>query len=208
MSFKDKAPICKLCEKKIILLPESCFFCAEPTINNTNICSSCVYKSSNIRKILIFYEYCEPLKTILTDFKFQHGYDLANYLAHLIINKLPADAKQTQCLIPVPLHRKKHGLRGYHQTLLLAKQLSKQLKIPVSTAYCKKTVHTASQSQLSREQRHHNLTNAFSFSLPPYQKITIIDDIMTTGATIQTIASGFQALGVEHIDVWCLAKTL
>jgi ComF family protein len=209
MSFKNNAPICERCEKKIKKLEALCFFCSEPTLGlEEKICISCQYQASNIHRIYVFYEYCEPIKTLITDFKFHHGYDLLNYLTDIFITNLPKDALQTQCLIPVPLHRKKQQIRGYHQTYLLAKQLGKKLSIPVNMNYCKKIKHTASQSQLTRLERSHNLDDAFVVSKPSFNKITIVDDIITTGATVQTLAKAFQALGVEHIDIWCLAKSI
>jgi ComF family protein len=209
LKYKKRTPICPECEKKIPSLPTLCFFCSEPTLDaSSQLCLQCQYQASNIRRIFVFYEYAEPLRTLITDFKFHHHYSLLNYLSELFLSQLPEDAKQTECLIPIPLHRKKHAKRGYHQTYLLAKSLGKRLSIPVSLKYCKKIIETASQSQLNRQDRQHNLKNAFKFSKPNFEKITLIDDIITTGATIQTIAQGFQELGVEHIDVWCLAKSI
>lgn len=209
MSFLGHAPICQGCEKKIKPLYRLCFFCSEPTIEeDADICLQCQYLGSNIRRIYVFDEYSEPLKTLITDFKFQNGFDLLNYLGERLIHHLPKEALQTQCLIPVPLHRKKHRLRGYHQTQLLAKYLHHRLQIPMSTKFCKKIKNTPAQSQLKFIERQKNLDHAFDFQKPPYQKITLIDDIITTGSTLKTIAQGFQALGVEQIDCWCLAKAL
>lgn len=209
MPFSQNTPICDLCEKKIKSLQHLCFFCSEPTIEeDTQICQTCLYEASNIRRIFVFYEYCDPIKTIITDFKFKHGYDLLTYLSQSFLKHLPDDALQTECLIPVPLHRKKQISRGYHQTQLLADFFSKKLNIPTSKKFCKKIKNTPPQSQLNFIERQKNLQAAFYFQKPPYQKITLIDDIITTGSTLKTIAQGFQALGVEQIDCWCLAKAI
>lgn len=209
MPFFASTPICDLCEKKLIPLQHLCFFCSEPTIEeDSQICQACLYQASNIRRIYVFYEYAEPMKTLITDFKFKHGYDLLSYLGKHLLKKLPPDALQTECLIPVPLHRKKKISRGYHQTQLLTQYLSKKLHIPMSTKFCQKIKNTPAQSQLNFLERQENLKAAFHFQKPPYQKITLIDDIITTGATLKTMAQGFQALGVEQIDCWCLAKAL
>ena len=209
MSFSGHAPICDACEKKLKPLDGLCFFCSEPTLEaDAEICLACQYLGSHIRRIFVFDEYSEPLKTLITDFKFKHGFDLLSYLGERLIHHLPKEALQTQCLIPVPLHRKKHRMRGYHQTQLLARYLHQRLQIPMSTTYCKKIKNTPAQSQLHLLERQTNLENAFYFQKPPYQKITLIDDIITTGATLKTIAQGFQAQGVEQIDCWCLAKAL
>lgn len=207
MFFKKNTPICARCEKKIKPLDGLCFFCSEPCLEkNCRICLSCQYQASNIRKIFVFFEYIDPVRALISDFKFQHGYDLVDYLTDIFIKHLPDDAKNTECLIPVPLHKKKHAQRGYHHTYLLAKTLGKKLSIPVKLDYCKKIKHTAAQSQLKHQERQQNLNDAFFFKKPPFQKITLIDDIITTGATIKTIAQGLQGIGVENIDAWCLAK--
>lgn len=209
MPFTRHTPMCDLCEKKLNILNHLCLFCTEPILeNDKEFCLTCQYQVSDIRKIYVFFEYVKPLKNLITDFKFKHGYDLLPYLGDLLLEQLPPDALETECLIPVPLHRKKQNSRGYHQTYLLTGYLSKKLNVPMSMQFCQKIKNTAAQSKLNAAERQNNLNDAFIFKKPPYQKITLIDDIITTGSTLKTLAKGFQNLGIEHIDAWCLAKSL
>jgi len=205
MQFKHDTPICGACESFIPRLKNACMSCAEPSTQT--FCGSCRHQGSILHRMYVFYPYEQPLKQLIGQFKFNQSLDLNHYLAQLMLKYLPIEALHTQCLIPIPMHPKKLRQRGFHQTILLAKQLSKLTGIPYRTRLCKKIINTAAQSSLDREQRKHNLSQAFSCQPVDYQHITLIDDVTTTGSTINTVASLFQQQGVSKIDAWILCKS-
>lgn len=204
MDYRGKCPLCIPCTKRLIPLNQACITCGEWT--RFESCDTCTVQGTDIHRLYVPWTYSEPLKTLIHHFKFLEHYYLKDYLADLIISRLPASALQTECFIPIPLHPQKLKARGFHQTLLLAKTLSKRLKIPVSMAYCQKIKDTPAQMSLNRDERLFNLQGAFRCSQLPYQHITLIDDITTTGSTLKNIAYLFQQQEVPLIDAWAIAK--
>lgn len=204
MRFNADVPLCHRCQQQLIRLEKACITCGEST--SFSSCDACALNGTDIHRLYVHWTYSEPLKTLIHRFKFQQDLHLRHYLAHLMAAHLPPQALDTECLIPVPLHTQKLKSRGFHQTLLLAKTLSKNLKIPVSAGYCKKIKDTLPQMQLNRDERLFNLQNTFECRRPPYQHITLIDDITTTGSTLKQMAQQFQQLGVNCIDAWTIAK--
>ena len=205
MQFKDPTPLCKACELLIPRLKNTCMSCAEPSTHS--FCGRCRQHGSVIHRLYVFYPYQQPLTQLIKQFKFGQSLDLNRYLAQLLLNHLPTEALKTQCLIPIPMHPQKLRQRGFHQTALLTKQLSKKTGIPYQLNLCKKTINTVSQSSLTRLQRKSNLEHAFTCQPIQYQHITLIDDVITTGSTLQTLANLFQQQGVLKIDAWVLCKS-
>jgi ComF family protein len=106
-----------------------------------------------------------------------------------------------QEIIPVPLHKKRYKKRGYNQAELIARELSKQLSIPLDTKTVFRVKHTRPQKELNDVQRNQNLEDAFfvSPSAPKRKCVLIVDDIYTTGSTIHHIAQGLKKAGVDKV---------
>ena len=207
LSFKAPLALCDRCLAMLKPLANPCWICAEPQSDSFSAyCLDCKKIDSNIHRLYAFYQYAYPLNRLIHYFKFKHHYGLKHTLTHLFLDKLPPEALDSECLIPVPLHPRKLGKRGYHQTLMLCKAFAAKTGIPYHFNYCQKNTNTVSQVKLDRATRQENLYQAFDFQPPPFKHITIVDDITTTGATIHAIAMGFQKIGVDKIDIWCLAK--
>lgn len=111
-----------------------------------------------------------------------------------------------QVLIPVPLHAKRLRKRGFNQAWLIANEIYKQLNIPIVTNAVERVVDTRSQAGLTGKQRRHNLLSAFRLADDlPYQRVALIDDVVTTGTTAKEIASLLEKRHI-HVQVWCLAR--
>jgi ComF family protein len=109
--------------------------------------------------------------------------------------------------MPVPLHWRREWQRGYNQSLLIAQPLSKWLNIPLDSTSLQRLRHTPPQHELSGAKRRRNLKNAFHYSPAlPYRKIALVDDVVTTGSTMNTISQLLHQHGVEEVQVWCLAR--
>lgn len=113
-----------------------------------------------------------------------------------LLKELDADA-----LIPVPIHKKRKNQRGYNQASIFAKELSKHIGVPVIDNYVMRQKNTIALKKLSANERKRNLKNAFIISTNgvKLKTIIIIDDIYTTGATIDGIAEKCREAGVEKI---------
>ncbi len=199
--------LCSACHEWLQPTAFSCDICATPLPPSQFLtCGSCIRKKPNFDYVIAPYPFEEPLRTLLHEFKYRQGLYLNSYLAKLIMQHLPPAALQTQCLIPVPIHRKKLIERGFNQAAELTKYLGKTLGIPYQLDACQKIIHTLPQAGLNATQRKRNLTQAFAAEALPFQHITLIDDLLTTGSTVNELAKIFKRQGVARVDVWCCAR--
>ena len=121
------------------------------------------------------------------------------------------DDRWPEVMLPVPLHRKRLRERGYDQTLLLTKALKKQLTtkdLEVDQELIKRTVHSVPQQGLDASARKKNIRNAFSLSRKPeWNHVALVDDVVTTGATVSEITRLLKKNGVGRVDIWSIART-
>ena len=148
---------------------------------------------------------------MITAFKFHAQPGLARFLAD-VMRSHPAIAKLThECdaLIPVPLSAQRLRERGFNQALLLAKQLAPQRVVATGLLRIR---DTAVQSSLTRDARLHNLTHAFMVA-PAHtavlrqSRVVLLDDVMTTGASLRACTQALLVAGVARVDVVVLART-
>jgi len=124
-----------------------------------------------------------------------------------------ADRPLPQLVIPVPLHLRRLAERGYNQSLELARPIAKSLSLPLETRLIQRTRHTKAQRTLNARTRQRNLERAFAVDTQRLEQlhfpahVALVDDVLTTGATVGAIASLLQRHGVTDIDVWCVART-
>ena len=162
-----------------------------------------------------FVTYDGLFKRLITTAKYGNYQQIFIDLSHGLIS---ADSVKEICMhikntehaviVPVPMHKRKKYMRGYNQTELIAKRLSYYSKIPVRMNLVKKIQETSPQASLSRSQRQENVRGVFVLeSVPQYfQTVILVDDVWTTGATIQEIAHLFKAHSNCRIIAYTLAQ--
>ncbi|MBV1906203.1 MAG: ComF family protein [Pseudomonadales bacterium] len=132
-------------------------------------------------------------------------------LSHLFVRQLElAYTKQRlpEIILPVPLAPARLFRRGYNQSAGIARQLGQELNIPVNYHLLSRKLNTRPQTGLNRTARAKNLHNAFQVDKPiKYTCVALVDDVMTTGATLQSLAQCLLSAGVEEVHVWVLART-
>lgn len=113
-------------------------------------------------------------------------------------------------LVPIPLHRARLRQRGYDQALELARPLSRRLGLPLRAIGLHRAHDTPPQSRLDAAQRRRNLRDAFAWNAnaPPPTHAILIDDVMTTGATLHAAAQALRRAGAQRVDAWVCARTL
>ncbi|MEM7763555.1 MAG: ComF family protein [Pseudomonadota bacterium] len=126
-------------------------------------------------------------------------------LRHWLEN-VPADAIEGTAFVPVPLHPFRHRRRGFNQATLIARLLAQRYRRPVLDDAVIRRRHTAPQVGLTATERRRNLRDAFVVPTPlAHAHICIVDDVATTGATLQAVAASLQQSGVVSISAFCLA---
>jgi ComF family protein len=143
-------------------------------------------------------------------FKYGGKVSLASPLARLMIDQLPPIEK-IDVIIPVPLHPERLREREFNQSLLLADRIGRHLNIPVSCTALIRIAPAPPQTTLSRKERLHNLREAFSVPRPESltgKRILLIDDVFTTGTTVQVCATTLRKAGAGHVFVLTLGRTV
>ena len=175
-------PVCKTFVEKGML---SCRVCYE----KTNLCS--------VRSIGVFDTYFQKL---IHGFKYQQKTSLGQRLGEeLIEDKV---ASRFDCIIPVPLHSVRKRERGFNQSEILAQELSHITHIPVLKKVLKRTRNTKDQTKLTPEERIENVKGAFTLIDPEKVKskrVILVDDVMTTGATLGECATVLSKAGADKI---------
>jgi ComF family protein len=191
------------------LLGPACQYCAHPLPDTDHlICGHCIKQLPYVDRTYIKYSFEEPLRSLLHRFKYHSGLYLSSFLSHLILHAIEHAPDRPECLLPVPLSSQRLRARGFNQAAVMTKILAKKLNIPYDLISCQKRINTAPQASLNRDNRQKNLRQAFMTQTLPYQHIALIDDLLTTGATVNELAYTLKKAGVARVDVWCCARTI
>ncbi|MCA1805582.1 MAG: ComF family protein [Xanthomonadaceae bacterium] len=134
---------------------------------------------------------------------------MGRLLGQLLADRLaPIPGPRPAVILPVPLHRRRLAERGFNQTLEIGRPLRDELGIPMDHRLARRVKHTDSQAQLPARERQRNLRNAYSLAGGPLpDHIAILDDVMTTGTTVNELARLLKGAGVARVEVWVLART-
>jgi ComF family protein len=210
-----------LCESCALGLPwnrSACPRCAIPLPavpgSTPQACGTCLQypaalwgRSAPLEEIHAACVYAAPVDRLLLRFKFHRDLATGGLLAQLMAQAM-ATVPRPDALVPVPLHYARLRQRGYDQALELARPLARALGLPLLTGALRRIRATAAQSQLDASQRRRNLKDAFAVpagtALPAH--VVLVDDVMTTGATLHAAALTLRRAGVQRVDAWVCAR--
>ena len=201
--------ICDACVAAFGRPAQRCQKCAVESA--LNICTACRQNPPLLNACWAAMSYTWPWVALITQFKFQSQPGWARHFA-LLMHSTPfvADAiEQAHALVPIPLSFKRLSERGFNQSLMLSQHLSRDKTHANSLLRMRNTL---AQSSLPRHQRLTNLKGAFAVApLMAAQlkgkRILLIDDVMTSGATLNAAAQALQQAGVSHVSALVFAKT-
>ena len=199
--------LCAPCLHALPLLGPACTRCALP-LPSAGTCGRCLRRPPPLDSVHACLRYATPVDQLLPRFKFHQDLAAGHLLAQLMRLHHPVLSPDT-CLVPVPLHPKRLRQRGYDQALELARPLSRQLKLGLDSGLLRRIRDTQAQSDLEANARRRNLRHAFQASprhTPP-RHVVLLDDVMTTGATLHAAARALRRVGVERVDAWVCART-
>lgn len=199
----------------------SCQRCALPlfTSETQGICGECLATPRHFDRTLIACHYVAPLEQLVLGLKFGHQLSYATFMAEqLSIRVRGAWSEQSvdtvpDIVCPVPLGAKRLQERGFNQSLEIARHLSHSLGLPLNYRLILRVRETLQQSGLAPEARTANLRRAFSIN-PALLKsiegkhIAVIDDVITTGATLNEIARVLKSFGAARVSNYVFARTL
>lgn len=201
------------------IFPKTCSGC-KTLIEKGFLCPSCYEKIKiNNDKPLIIVEnievysatsYANPISNLIKGLKYNHKKKNSKFLAKILYNYISKNNINFQNyeIIPVPLHKKRLKKRNYNHMSLIAKEFSKLSELPINENLVKRTKNTKPQHNLNPTERRKNLKNAFELNLKAYtgKPLLIIDDIYTTGSTINEVITCLKQHQVNNISVLILSN--
>lgn len=205
--------LCATCHGDLPWIESACRGCGLPlpTAADQLYCGECLEIPSPFHHVVAPFYYRAPLRQWITGFKHRQQWPAGRMLGHLLLQQLREHYLYTplpEVIVPIPLHWRRLLWRGYNQSAVLGQQLARELAIPCRTDLLKRIRRTSSQQGLGRQQRLHNLEHAFKVSgHNPFKRIALLDDVVTTGTTVQTAARLLRANHATEIHLWTLART-
>jgi len=208
-----QAGICQICLDRLPWVRHSCRFCGLPIPENSakssnGICISCMFVSTGrLDAVKVLFHYEDPIRSLVLNFKYHQQLYIGRMLGTLMAENLRAD-QDIMGILPIPLSTSRLKLRGFNQCLEMAKIISKKQKIPLIRNGIVKLNETKNQSELSAAARRQNIKShnfECHFSDIP-QSVILIDDVMTTGATMQVVAQKLRSVGVQYIEGWIVCR--
>lgn len=207
--------ICPQCDKSLQrLIPPLCIKCSKP-INyesSINLCPDCLAYEKYFESGLSLYSYDGLIKKCIRDYKYHNKPYLFKFLGGLLLECINSyDYKNYDYILSVPLSNSKLRTRGYNQSELLARFVAKRLNKPYADAL-KRVKNTVKQSSSSREDRIRNLKDAFAIKNSrntckiKNKSILLVDDIYTTGATVNECTRVLLEYGVSKVYVITAAR--
>jgi ComF family protein len=173
-------------------------------------CQSCLERPPVYDRAWTLYPYIPPLQDAICALKYRSLFSLANPLATLMIRALP-EQLDTDVIAPVPLHSSRLRTREFNQSMLIADRVARYLGQPVSVTDLIRTTATDPQTSLTRQQRLRNLRHAFAVRHPePFagRRVLLIDDVFTTGTTLNECAKALRSAGAVSVCALTLARTI
>ncbi len=203
--------LCHDCLKRLPWNGHCCAGCAIPLPPDaTGLCGRCGRRPHRwIDSSTLPLRYEAQVIQLVTGFKFNGRLSYGHLLGELLCNSvLHGSPARPERLIPVPLHPRRLRQRGFNQSLELAKQLSRRLELPLDKRSCHRVRDTDPQVSLEKGARRKNMRGAFVLSRPiQAHHVALIDDVVTTGSTVNELARLLKRSGVERVDVWGVART-
>lgn len=199
---------CDKCSKEIYEIKNRCNHCGRKTPFMVNYCNSCIDKNLDFDTARSIYDYSGNIPKIIQNFK----YNDKAYLAQIFSKKLKEiyfkEFFTADIVICVPMTEKAKLIRGYNQAELLAKCLAKEIGVEYSGEVCKKVKETERQATLNLTERAKNLQGAFKVYKENIvgKNVLIVDDVLTTGATVNGISKLLKKKGASQVFVLTIAS--
>lgn len=186
-----------------------CLQCA--LISGGKICGQCLTSTPNFDRTHALFTYDFPANALLQHFKYQQAHHLAHTFGHLFARHLEScqAAKNIDVIFPMPMHPIRLKERGFNQALEIARILAKNLQLPLDFESSYRKKYTPPQATLPLKDRIKNMQDVFACDKSLHGlNIAIVDDVMTSGASLNALAKTLKKAGANTVECWVIARTL
>jgi len=201
--------LCAACFGELPWNRHPCPRCAAPLPPDTDtpLCGECIKQLPAWDEARSPLAYAYPVDKLVQRFKFEGDLPTGRLLGELLADYLAAGSEKPDCIVPVPLHPSRLKERGFNQAVELARPISKRLKIKVRLDLCERVRATEVQSKLDAAERRKNLRDAFAVTgSVDGLHIAVLDDVVTTGTTLQVLTEALKDAGARRVTVWSVCR--
>lgn len=201
--------LCKACDNDLPRLPATrCPSCALPTpLGET--CGACLKRPPHFDATLACYTYDFPIDRLVQALKYQQRLIVSGYFAKTLIDATPIPPLRADMIMALPLSGQRLRERGFNQALEIARPLARHLALPLPVDGYRRAIDTVPQASLPWQERHKNIQGAFECALDLSGKtVIVVDDVMTTGATLNEFARTLKKHGAATVINWVVARAL
>ncbi|MBN1878268.1 MAG: ComF family protein [Anaerolineae bacterium] len=201
--------LCETCAQQLLPFDSAiCPRCGRPW-EGGKLCPRCNSDPLNVNLIRSAFLFKDEIRDIIYALKYRGGSSVARSLAQTLAGTWKKYEMQSDLLVPIPLYPHREAKRGYNQSTLLARALSQEIRIPVAEHLLIRVRNTPSQTKLNQQQRKINVSGAFicnqTIDLSGL-RVTLIDDVATTGATLDACASVLLDCQTSVVNAFTLAR--
>jgi ComF family protein len=192
--------LCEECRQLIRVYPAGvCVRCGRSLLVR-GLCDTCSATDSSLAGVIPATIFAHPMRKAIHAFKYAGVADLALPLAEWLYATWRLNALEADLIVPVPLHPRREAERGYNQSALLARELGRKVGVPVAPAELVRMTRTRPQVGLSRDERRKNIAGAFRCAGKVTDlRIVLVDDVCTTGSTLEACAAELKANGAQQV---------
>ena len=215
----DIPNLCSACQTSIPYIDNACECCAIPIGNDLNDlnkkstdgsrCANCTVNRPIYDTSLTVLHYQKPMDVLFNRLKHHRDITVAATFANLLADKIIAsNTELPDIILPIPLNWKRQLMRGFNHSQAIAAVLAGKLGINLDTNVLTRVTNNAPQQGLTRAERLKNLDRCFEASKSVRnKKVALVDDVVTTGATMQAAATALYIRGTKSISAWSVART-
>ncbi len=205
--------LCDICKSVLPWVSDRCFKCGlslMPGVDSID-CQRCRELPPKFDRLCALFNYQPPITKLIMGLKFgkklAYGRVMGELLAEQLESRWYQNLTLPEAIIPVPLHIDRFRKRGFNQALELLWPVHKKTNIPILVDTCVRIRKTTAQAQLDKSRRKRNLKSAFQIVKPIlFEHVAIMDDVVTTGSTVNALTHMLKEAGVIMVDVWCICR--